>query len=791
MNVDQLMERCQRDHSSARSSGQNAERLAEEEEEAEAPWSGMDGTTRMNVCQRVLIICILILLPGTGRELTSTANAAPSKSKWTRTIVKEKPIDLSLPRMVLKHGRFFVVLDPAGMISGDGKAGYGLYADDTRFLSEWDVRFNNDSLVLLNADVSESFAGHFLYGNKPSKNLPEQSIMLQRDIVLCDGMTERWILRNFNNFSAHVTMHLKVGCDFKDMFQVRGWKRAVSGKILNRRFSSTGAIFTYEGVDRKQMGTTVRIGGAQSSGAEDQESFVVTLPPRGSQAIEFSVLPRIAGRFTLNHTSYRMQLEKATSAFRTWLGEAATISSDNASLNRIVSTSLRDLYMLRQETPGGTCIAAGLPWYGVAFGRDQCITALQTLRIVPSLSKEVIQVLASYQGKKHDAFTEEEPGKIMHELRTGEMARAREIPFIPYYGTVDATPLWLLLIGQYLDATGDKVTVEKLWANICAALDFLDRSAGDGYLAYGGRGALSNQGWKDSQDSISYHDGKLARAPIKLCEVQGYLYAAWIASARVASKLGHNDISEKLIQKAQALKVRFNKDFWMPGQHYVPIAIDGDGKQCDVVSSNAGHLLSTGILESDHALEIADRIMQPDMFSGWGIRTLSEKEARYNPMSYHNGSVWPHDNAMIAAGFASLGQTGKTNAVLSALLSVAEKQPDMRLPELFCGFSPKQFEDPVHYPVSCTPQAWAAGSVIQMVGACLDLRGAEGSSPPVLSNVLPSAKRSSPPVPGANALPAASGQLRIGGFLYSGHKYDIEVKEIDGAVKSAVTPHLQ
>jgi glycogen debranching enzyme len=386
----------------------------------------------------------------------------------------------------------------------------------------------------------------------------------------------------------------------------------------------------------------------------------------------------------------------------------------------------RDIFLLRQPTPKGPCLSAGLPWYAVAFGRDQAVTGMQIVSFAPGLSKQILKVLAAYQGTKNDKFTEEAPGRILHELRLGEMARCREIPFIPFYGTIDATPLWLLLLNRYVDTTGDIALARELWPNVERALDYLEKSTSDttgGFLFYGGQGksALSNQCWKDSGDSIMYKNGVLAKQPIATCEVQGYLFEAFSATARLAKALGHDEVSARLEGKAAALKVNFQKYFWLPQQKFVALALDGDAKPCSVISSNPGHLLNSGILERDMQDAVVSRLMQNDMYSGWGIRTLSSEEVKYNPMSYHDGTVWPHDNAMTIEGMAATGHPKEACTVMSSLIDAAATASDSRLPELFCGFPRTQFDGPVPYPVSCVPQAWAAGSIFEMLKATLGI----------------------------------------------------------------------
>lgn len=362
--------------------------------------------------------------------------------------------------------------------------------------------------------------------------------------------------------------------------------------------------------------------------------------------------------------------------------------------------------------------------YAVPFGRDQIITDRQILPFAPAVVKGLLKTLAAYQGKKDDPYTEETAGKIMHELRSGEMARNREIPFLPYYGTIDATPLWIVLLGEYFERTEDRQLLQELAPNLQAAIDYLKTNSADTYLYYGKksddktRAALTNQAWKDSGDSVMHKDGTQAKPPIAICEVQGYLYQAWKSAAALSRIMNDNKQALELEDRAAGLKQQFHQDFSMPSEGYFALAKDATPQDCRVVASNAGHLLSTGILDAGEEVSVAKRLMKNDMFSGWGIRTLSSQEKAYDPESYHNGPVWPHDNAIILKGISQISETEKAEAalkVITALLEVAKTSKDSRLPELFCGYARQPNQGPRPYPVSCVPQAWCVGSVYQMV----------------------------------------------------------------------------
>ncbi len=649
------------------------------------------------------------------------------------------------PRQVLKHGAHFLVMDETGLMPGDSNIGCGLYRDDTRYLSEWDLSLNGETLTLLSANTEPGYAGRFVYGNKGprqkplDKLLPEQTISVQRDIVIADGVRERFVLTNYGVQAADLDFEIKFAADFADMFEVRGQKRKHRGSYLAPIIDKEQnlVVLRYKGLDNLSMKTLVGFGKQKPSSLNvDRATFKLSIPAKADVVIETVVatkfnddpyvelwdadtVPAADQKFT-----YAKQKSKVDAQYLAWRGTGAAIQTDNSDFDQLCERNFRDLYILRQPTPKGECLAAGIPWFTVAFGRDQDITAHETLPLLPDMSREILQVLAAYQGIKSDDFTEERPGRIMHELRLGEMARCKEIPFIPYYGTVDATPLWLSMLSQYVDWSGDLELPKKLWPNVERALAYLDvETADSSYLVYGKKkGALSNQGWKDSVDSVMYSTGELAKPPIALCEVQGYLYDAWHRTARLAKLLGHSELSGQLDGKADLLKKRFQTDFWMPESHYMCEALDGDGKQCNVISSNPGHTLSSGINTELQNIALADKIYGADMNSGWGVRTLSASERAYNPLSYHDGSIWPHDNAMIIEGLCAVRRKKEAGILSGGIFNTAISQTDFRLPELFCGFSQKYSEKPIWYPVSCSPQAWAAGSMFLMLESMLGLK---------------------------------------------------------------------
>jgi glycogen debranching enzyme len=422
----------------------------------------------------------------------------------------------------------------------------------------------------------------------------------------------------------------------------------------------------------------------------------------------------------------------------------AQIRTDHQYANEWIARSRSDLHMLTTETPLGSIAYAGIPWYVTPFGRDSIIVALQLLPFEPELARGTLRFLAAHQGRDVDDFTDREPGKILHELRGGEMAACREIPFIPYYGSVDATPLFAILLAEYLKWTNDRSLAIELWPAVELALDWITgpgRLGDEDYLRYVCRSSrgLGNQGWKDSFDAVMHADGRLAESPIALVEVQAYQYGALVAAASVAELLDQRDRAERWHAMARRLQERFERDFWMEADGHYALALDGEGRPCQVISSNPGHCLWMGIADGARAERVGKRLVAEDLFSGWGIRTLSTRERRYNPMSYHNGSVWPHDTAIGALGLRRHGATEAFLAVCTALFEAALHCPDLRVPELFCGFSRQAGFGPTRYPVACSPQAWAAGVVFHLIQGMLGLSPDAGANRlDLVDPVLPS-----------------------------------------------------
>lgn len=644
-------------------------------------------------------------------------------------------------RLIVKHGAIMLVLDDQGQIPAKKKSSYGLYMNDTRYLSKWQWRINGQALKKTKQNTKEGFAAKFKYlTNSQTKNSKTNGVRISRLLTIDDKFFDRLVIENKSDAKRMLALTLNVGADFRDIFEVRGTKRKKRGRrekpYLIRKESSLK--LSYKGLDGKSMVTQIEplnSGLAPNRFNSKKYSWKFKLDKGEKQIIELAVSPGTKN-FKKTNQSALEAYRSAQKKYSSWKDSVASIKTENKALNKITDVSLRDLYILKQPSGSGYCIAAGLPWFATVFGRDQIITAKETLLIAPDVSKNVLLNLAHYQGKKRDSFTKEEKGKILHELRIGEMARCKEIPFIPFYGSIDSTPLWLSLLGKYTIRAGDLELAKKLMPKAVMAFDYLESQLKDTYLAYDIQkgDALKNEGWKDSYNSIVHKDGSLAKPPIALCEVQGNLYEAYKTISRVASLLGDKPLANKLRKKAKSLKDAFQKDFLIKDKGFVALAIDGNRKKCEAITTNAGQSLATGIVNRVTAGKVVKRLMKPDIYSGWGLRTLSSRNPAFNPNSYHNGSVWPHDNALVVEGMCRFGFKKDAAIIIKSMKDIALASPETRLPELVGG-DKREMEDssPVEYPMACSPQAWSAMSIFHMLGSLL---GIEVSAIPEKSAVL-------------------------------------------------------
>lgn len=633
---------------------------------------------------------------------------------------------------VLKQGDTFAVFDHNGDIKPTGLGEQGIYHEGTRFLSclllglgdirplflSSTVREDNDLLAvdLTNPDVS---LDHHVV-------VPRGTLHIARVKFLWQGVYyERYSIKNHGIDPVDASLSLHFTADFADIFEVRGSRRPRRGQYLASVIEEGSLVLGYRGLDGVTRRCRLHFDPPPDLLLEREARLDVSLPPQAEATFVLTITcERDESRPAL--LLYDVARETVASALKKTKQHACTLCSTNNQFNAWMNRTVADLHMMITETDHGPYPYAGVPWFSTPFGRDGILTALECLWINPGLARGVLAYLADTQATAVIPEQDAEPGKILHETRRGEMAALGEIPFGRYYGSVDSTPLFVLLAGAYYERTADRAFIEALWPNLEAALRWIDRygdADGDGfveYLRHSPKG-LVQQGWKDSHDSVFHADGSLADGPIALCEVQGYVYAAKCAAAELAFALGKTEAAEELARQAWLLQERFERTYWCEGLGTYALALDGEKRPCRVRTSNAGHCLFTGIVNPQRARITARTLLNADSFSGWGIRTVAASEPRYNPMSYHNGSIWPHDNALIAQGLARYNLKEGVLAITSSLFDASLFLDLHRLPELFCGFIRRTGEGPTLYPVACAPQAWSAAAVFQLVQACLGL----------------------------------------------------------------------
>lgn len=633
----------------------------------------------------------------------------------------------------LKHGDTFVVLDVFGDAQAEGPSSEGLFHEDTRFLSRLVLLVNGERPLLLSstatadnelltADLTNSdfYAGDHLA-------LVHDTVHLLRVKVLADGACfESLEVRNYADHEVTLELSYGFAADFADMFEVRGQHRARRGRALKEEIGSSTVVLGYRGLDEVIRHTHISFDPQPHTLTRREARYALSLPPGGIMTVTLAIRCALGGAPLAQTLNFHSSAKAAEALVRRRRGAAARIHTSNTSFNGWIDRSRADLDMLITDMPTGPYPYAGIPWFSTPFGRDGIITALQTLWLLPDLARGVLAYLAANQATRLVPEMDAEPGKIMHETRKGEMAALGEVPFGRYYGSVDSTPLFVMLAAAYYERTGDLDFTHAIWPNIEAALawmrDYGDPD-GDGFIEYDRRSGkgLRNQGWKDSNDSVFHADGRLAEPPIALVEVQGYAFAAWRGAARLAHAFGDKAAHEAFAERAVALQHRFEEAFWCAEMGTYALALDGAKQPCRIRSSNAGHALFAGIAAPQHAARVAATLMDANSFSDWGIRTIAAGEARYNPMSYHNGSVWPHDNGIIAMGFARYGLREPLLRVLGGLFDAAAATELDRLPELFCGFPRRKGEGPTSYPVACSPQAWSSASAFAVLGATLGI----------------------------------------------------------------------
>jgi glycogen debranching enzyme len=665
----------------------------------------------------------------TGQSGAKTAPAFPPDAppETTFAITATQPAG---PPHALKHGDTFVVLDVRGDIGTSFVGSSGLFYDDTRHLSRLELLLNDKQLLLLGSNLRDDNTAFFVDLTNPDL-IDGQRLVMEKDrvhilrtiFIWRDTAYQRLGMRNYGDQPIDLRLTILFENDFADLFEVRGSHRERHGTATAKVHGGNRVLLVYNGLDGKIRQTALDFDPPPDQLKTDAAVYNVHLKPGETRPLFLAIscnrndsrpLPFLRGLIAA-----RREVREATH-------QRTSVETSNDRFNEILCRSAADLGMLMTETPQGRYPYAGIPWYSTTFGRDGLITALQMLWWSPEVARGVLRRLAAYQATKYDPLADAEPGKILHEMRGGEMAALREVPFGLYYGSVDSTPLFVLLAGLYAERTGDRDTIIELWPAIEAALGWIDGPGdpdGDGFIEYerASDQGLANQGWKDSHDAIFHADGRLAEGAIALVEVQGYVYAAKRMAARCARRLGRDLVAERLDAEAARLAERFEAAFWCPDIETYALALDGNKEPCRVRTSNAGQVLFTGIAAFDRAAGVAAGLLRPNFFSGWGIRTVARGEPRFNPMSYHNGSIWPHDNALIALGMARYEAKRPIETLFGGLFSAATYMDQRRLPELFCGFQRQRGHGPTLYPVACSPQAWASATPFTLLEASLGL----------------------------------------------------------------------
>jgi glycogen debranching enzyme len=636
-------------------------------------------------------------------------------------------------RRVLKDDETFALFDRFGDIQPVGLGEEGIYYGDTCFLSHEELRIEGVRPMYLNSTVKDDNGLFIVELMNPDlhpggkKQIHKGVLHIFRAKLLWNGACHEHIrVVNFDLEPVEITLSIDFASDYKDIFEVRGFKRSKRGTDLPPQVGENELLLGYRGLDQRVRKTRIVFDPAPTKLTAGRAEFKLSLKPKAEAHLYLCFYCEQEDQNAPQKISYNHAYSCVTQSVKSHTENRCKIVTSDPLFNSWLDRSTADLLMLTTALPEGNYPYAGLPWYSTTFGRDGILTAREYLWIDPGLAKGVLAFLAAAQATEHDPERDAEPGKILHEARNGELAALNEIPFRRYYGTVDATPLFVGLAGAYYERTGDLAFIRTIWPNILNALQWIDKYGdkdGDGFVEYARytEQGLAQQGWKDSYDSVFHSDGQLADAPIALCEVQGYVYEAKLQAARLANLLGEPALAQDLEKAARQLKDRFNEVFWCEKIGTYALALDGKKKQCAVPSSNAGHTLWSGIATPEYAERVANQMLNNDFFCGWGIRTIPTTEVRYNPMAYHNGSVWPHDNALIADGMARYGFTDKAMAVFTGLREASLYMDQHRMPELFCGFEKRDDEGPTLYPVACSPQAWAAATVFSLLQSCLGL----------------------------------------------------------------------
>lgn len=623
-------------------------------------------------------------------------------------------------RPVLKCGDMFALFDVTGGFRSELQDEEGLYFDGTRFLSKKFFTLNGVPLAVLGAQVrndGEELLVHYTNPLNEILNLPENSLSVtERTFLSGETLYVETSVTNFSSIDADLTLSIHVGADYADIYEVRGMARRERGQLDKPKISDDGLHLSYEGLDGETRSTSISFEPSPTTLSLDHAEFTFLVKPGEGKAFRLLASCQRSRRSPSMQQGYVEVHSTLGIEIKSHSASSCVVRTSNSQFDAWWNRSMWDLQLLTTTVSTGKYPYAGIPWFNTPFGRDGLITGLETLWIAPELSRGVLSYLAATQATSVDPSEDAEPGKILHETRSGEMAALQEMPFGRYYGTVDAPPLFVMLAGAYLSRSGDLDFIRSIWPSVLAALQWMAGFGdpdGDGFVEYESHchGGLVHQAWKDSDDAIFHANGESAKGALALCEVQGYCYAAYLAGAKIADALGFQELRDSWIERARALRDAFNEAYWCPTLNTYGLALDGSKSLCQVATSNAGQPLFTGIVPHNRAAQVARTLMSSRFFSGWGVRTLATDSVRFNPMSYHNGTVWPHDNALIAFGLSRCGLKEQANRIFEGIFDAALRFDLQRLPELFCGFPREDGYGPANYPVACSPQAWASGSV--------------------------------------------------------------------------------
>lgn len=632
--------------------------------------------------------------------------------------------------LVIKNNNTFLLTDLVGNITPDHKYGLGLYKQDTRFLNTLKLSINGEEPVFLAADGKNSNVSLSRLTNASNERdgellLWQESVEIKRyHFIYNDSLYETLELTNYSPKEVAFSLRVAYQADFSDMFIVRGFQTGKIGKVVRRSCHEKGAVIHYEGSDHLERRLKLEHSPSADRFDDGWAEFDVVLPSHEKTKIHLAFAPEI-GDETVEIVTASIAHETIEKEYHDWKNASPSITSDYKLFDELIIRGMEDLHILQTDIGYGPFPVAGLPWFAVPFGRDSLIAALQILPFNPETAKGTLRTMSALQGKEKNKWRDEAPGKIMHEIRFGELANTNQIPFTPYYGSVDATPLFLVLITEYVKWTGDMALFHELKDSIMGALEWIGRYGDpdhDGFVEYfqESEKGIANQGWKDSGDSIVHRDSQFAEPPIALVEVQGYVHQAKIGLSELFYSAGDTDMGLRLKNEAEALKTNLNNKFWMEEHQYYALALDKEKNQVATITSNPGHLLMSKALDQSRADAVIDKLISGKMFSGYGIRTMAEGEAAYNPMSYHNGSIWPHDNSLILLGMANYERADAAKYIMEGILKASNQFEFNRLPELFCGYS-DQIGEVIRYPVACSPQAWAAGTPLILLRVMLGL----------------------------------------------------------------------